>query len=227
MLLAGLLCIVLVFALGVLSKTALAHAQLRADRAIALQDRTDVLTTLARGLTTIATPETVGIAALVLIPLALAVSRRWAAALRALCTLAGALVLAVVAKNLISEHRPPQRLWALAADHGNSYPSGHATVAAAIAVTLILAATGAWRVAAILVAGAYALAVAGSRIYLADHYPLDVAGSILAALAAGFIVTGLATLPTVQARLNRLDPPRTCHEPAVSATERSSQSPSR
>jgi undecaprenyl-diphosphatase len=227
MLLAGLLCVVVVFALGVLSKTALAHAQLRADRAIALHDRTDVLTTLARVLTTIATPETVGIAALVLIPLVLLVLRRRVAAVQALCTLAGALVLAVVAKNLISEHRPPERLWALAADHGNSYPSGHATVAAAVAVTLILAATGVWRIAAVVVAGAYALAVAGSRIYLADHYPLDVAGSILCALAAGFIVTGLATLPTLRDRLHRLDPPRTPHEPAVSAAERPSQSPSR
>jgi membrane-associated phospholipid phosphatase len=50
----------------------------------------------------------------------------------------------------------------------------------------------------------YALAVAASRVYLADHYPLDVLGGMLCALAAAFIVTGLAALPVLQPYLRRL-----------------------
>jgi undecaprenyl-diphosphatase len=199
--------VVLMFALGVLSKTLLAQAQLRLDRYVAEHDRTPVLTSLARAATTIATPEIVGLAALVLIPLALLIGRRRVAALRSLCVLGGALALALVTKSLIGEPRPPTALWALQADHSPSYPSGHATVAAAIAVALVLAATTtAWRATATVLAGAYALAVAASRVYLADHYPLDVLGSIGCAVAAGFVVAGLAALPALRRRLNRIDP---------------------
>jgi undecaprenyl-diphosphatase len=92
------------------------------------------------------------------------------------------------------------------ADSGASYPSGHATTAAVLAVVLIvLAATVAGRLAAIVLGILYVLAVAASRVYLADHYPLDVLGSMLCALAAAFIVTGLAALPALQPHLRRLD----------------------
>jgi membrane-associated phospholipid phosphatase len=52
----------------------------------------------------------------------------------------------------------------------------------------------------------YAVAVAASRVYLGDHYPLDVLGSMLCALAAAFVVTGLAALPALQPWLRRLQP---------------------
>jgi hypothetical protein len=54
--------------------------------------------------------------------------------------------------------------------------------------------------------GPPASAVAASRFYLGDHYPLDVAGSLLCAAAAAFVVTGLAALPALQPRLRRLEP---------------------
>jgi membrane-associated phospholipid phosphatase len=63
------------------------------------------------------------------------------------------------------------------------------------------------RSAALVVAGLYVVAVAASRVYLADHYPLDVIGSVLCAVAAALIVTGLAALPALQPLLRRLDTP--------------------
>jgi membrane-associated phospholipid phosphatase len=72
-------------------------------------------------------------------------------------------------------------------------------------VALIVIAAGGWRYAAVVLGGLYAVAVAASRVYLADHYPLDVLGGMLCALAAAFAVTGLAALPAVQPWLRRLD----------------------
>ena len=70
---------------------------------------------------------------------------------------------------------------------------------------IVIATTSAGRRAAIVAGILYAAAVAASRVYLADHYPMDVLGGILCALAAGFIVTGLAALPALQPHLQRLE----------------------
>ncbi len=43
----------------------------------------------------------------------------------------------------------------------------------------------AWRYAAVVLGGLYAVAVAGSRVHLGDHYLLDMLGGMLCALAAG------------------------------------------
>jgi membrane-associated phospholipid phosphatase len=69
---------------------------------------------------------------------------------------------------------------------------------------ILIATTVAGRRAAIVLGILYAVAVAASRVYLADHYPPDVLGGMLCALAAGFIVTGLAALPALQPHLRRL-----------------------
>ena len=210
-LLAGAALAVLVLLLGVLAKTApVAGFDLRVDRHIAVYDRTGALTAAARAVTTLATPEIVGVGLMILIPVILVLARRRLDAAKAFCMIAGAFVLAEIGKKLIIEHRPPASLWAMKAGSGASYPSGHATTAAVLAVTVILVVTTGYasRSAALVLGSLYALAVAASRVYLADHYPLDVIGGILCALAAAFVVTGLAELPALQPRLRRLDAAR-------------------
>lgn len=170
---AGVGLSVVVLLLGVVAKTGpVAGFDLGVDRHIAAHDRTSTLTTLARAATTAATPEIVGVGLLILIPLILVLARRRLDALKAFCIIAGAFALAEVGKKLINEHRPPVALWAMKADSGASYPSGHVTTAAVVAVALfVIAATYAGRNAALVLGGLYALAVAASRVYLADHYP--------------------------------------------------------
>ena len=201
---------IVVMLIGLLAKTGpVAALELRADRHIALYDRTSTLTTLARAASTIATPETAGIGLMIVVPVILVLARRRLDALKVFCIFGGALALAGIAKILIGEHRPPAWMWAMPADSGASYPSGHATTAAVLAVALVVvAATLAGRGTALILGGSYAVAVAVGRVYLADHYPLDVLGGMLCALAAAFIVTGLAALPVLQPLLRRLEPNR-------------------
>ena len=208
-LLAGAGLCVLVLLLGELAKAGpVARLNLRADQHIAAHDRSGALTTLAKLASDIGKPETIGIGLMILVPVILLLTRRRLDAVKVFCMFAGAFALAEIGKKLINEHRPPASLQLVAADSGASFPSGHATVAAVAAVALVvIAATFAWRAAALVLGGLYALAVAVSRVYLGDHYPLDVLGGMLCALAAALVVTGLAALPALQPSLRRLEAP--------------------
>ncbi len=204
-LLAGVGLAVVALLLGELAKAGpVTRLNLRVDQHIAAHDRVPVLTTLAKAASTIGEPA-VGIGLMIIVPLILVLVRRRVDAVKVFCMFGAAFVLAEGGKRLIGEHRPPLSLQAMAADASPSYPSGHATTAASIAVTfIVIAATAAGRVTAIVLGGLYTLAVAVSRVYLGDHYPLDVLGSVLCAIAAAFIVTGLAALPALQPCLRRI-----------------------
>lgn len=210
-LLTGVGLCVAVLLLGELAKAGpVARLDLRIDEHIAAHDRTSALTSLAKFATSLGTPETIGAGLMILVPVILFLMRRRLDAVKVFCMFGGALALAEVAKKLVNEHRPPAALQAMAADHSGSFPSGHTTAAATLAVALVVvAATFAGRVTALVLGGLYAVAVAVSRFYLGDHYPLDVLGAMLCAVAAAYVVTGLAALPALQPFLRRLEPANT------------------
>ena len=205
-LITGVAAVFVTFVLGFIAKAGpVARLDLKVDQHIALHDRSSLLTSVFKAVSTAATPEIFGPVALVGLPLILLAFRRKLAAVMAFCTVGGGLALTEVAKKLVAEPRPPAALRLMAADSGASYPSGHATAAAVLAVALILVATTlTWRFTALILAGGFAVAVAASRVYLGDHYPLDVLGAMLSALAAGLIVAGLRTLPALQPLVRRL-----------------------
>jgi membrane-associated phospholipid phosphatase len=68
----------------------------------------------------------------------------------------------------------------------NSFPSGHTTAAASIAVALLLVVPAAHRLAAAVTGGAITAAVGLSVVILGWHYPSDVLGGLLVVGTWGF-----------------------------------------
>jgi undecaprenyl-diphosphatase len=114
--------------------------------------------------------------------------------------------LRLVLVNLIARPRPPRSDWAGFA-HGYAFPSGHTTtsaLSAGLLIWLVLGRlTGVWRATVATVLACWALAVGMTRAYLGVHWPTDVLGGWLLALAwlslAAAVVPGLlasGVLPT-------------------------------
>jgi membrane-associated phospholipid phosphatase len=123
-----------------------------------------------------------GIAVCILLPL---VFQRFRLAWRFLVTVGGAGVVMEVAKHIAKEPRPAVLLHGhiheRAIETGlNSFPSGHETVATAMALTLWLILPRRWRWLSIV----WIIIVGVSRIYLGDHTPYDVLGGFAIGLMA-------------------------------------------
>jgi membrane-associated phospholipid phosphatase len=160
------------------------------------------------GLTSVASAVTATGASGVLVPIvflaALVLGRgawlgrrlRQALAVTAVLLVGIGLRLALV--NLIARPRPPRSDWAGFA-HGYAFPSGHTTtsaLSAGVLIWLVLARlTGVWRAIVAPVLACWALAVGMTRAYLGVHWPTDVLGGWLLALAwlslAAAVVPGL------------------------------------
>lgn len=169
-----------------------ARRDLRVDVALA-HWRTPMATALALALTT-AAKEVVGIAVVGLGTLVLLVRRRIRSAVQLLLTAGLAWGFAYAVKVGVDRARPPAALELLLPDASPGFPSGHTTTAVVMVVVVwsVLAGAGRFRVVATLAALAFAFGVAASRVYLADHYPTDVAASFAIVLAATLLVSAAA-----------------------------------
>lgn len=87
--------------------------------------------------------------------------------------------LGITLKNEIDRTRPSSDNLLVRADSDPSFPSGHATIVSAGAAILFLRFNKGKQIIFSIILGAEALLVSYSRIYVGDHYPLDVVGGIL------------------------------------------------
>jgi membrane-associated phospholipid phosphatase len=200
----ALALLVTLVALGFVAKTSImTSADVYLDEDLAAL-RHEALTALAKAITDAAS-STVGAAAAVIVPVVLWLAHRRRDAVHALLLIGGALAVAFLVKALVHEHRPPQRLWVIAPNNPYSFPSGHATVAAALALTAVLITSGRSRPLVAAVGALFAAGVALTRLYLGVHYLPDVAGGFLVAACAELLAAGLLQLPLVNTRLRAPD----------------------
>jgi undecaprenyl-diphosphatase len=129
-------------------------------------------------------PEAVTVLAMVA-ALVFALRREMTAAFLVVASPLGASMIENVLKTLVGRHRP--HLWPGAQVlHSYSFPSGHATDAAALFAALCFLAWSRWdarrSIAATAVSCLLVLAVGVSRVYLGVHWPTDVIGGFSLAL---------------------------------------------
>jgi membrane-associated phospholipid phosphatase len=204
--LGGLLLLMLMALLGIAAKTpTLTRIDIRLDEHLEPM-RDAVLTLGAKGATVVA-QAAVGAVVAVVVPIGLWLVRRRRDALIAVCVMAGSLAVAFAAKTLLAEHRPPQRLWVIPPDNKASFPSGHATVAAAVALLLFLLVRGRPRVLVAILGTLFALGVGLARVYLGVHYPVDVVGGYLVAAGVSLMVVGFFDIPSIRRGLEDVGTP--------------------
>ena len=87
--------------------------------------------------------------------------------------------LGTVLKNEIDRARPSSVNLLAHADSDPSFPSGHATIVSAGAAILFLRFNKGKQLIFSIILGIEAILVSYSRIYVGNHYPLDVVGGIL------------------------------------------------
>jgi membrane-associated phospholipid phosphatase len=216
--LGGLLLLALMALLGIAAKTpAVTRADIRLDEHL-VPMRDAALTFGAKGATLVA-QAAVGAVLAVVVPIGLWLMRRRRDALVAACLMVGSLGVAFTAKALVSEHRPPQRLWVIPPDNPASFPSGHATVAAAVALLLALLVRGRARVLVVTLGALFALCVGFARVYLGVHYPVDVVGGYLVAAGVSLVVAGFFDIPSISRGLEDVGTPATGRHHAGRASE--------
>ncbi|MGL5442567.1 MAG: phosphatase PAP2 family protein [[Mycobacterium] stephanolepidis] len=144
------------------------------------------LTAVAVVVTHLGSPTAVSIATVVAALMIWRFTRSARTAATVAVAVAAAFFLAAVAKWTVGEHRPPGEAQ-LVAESGWSFPSGHVTGTAALAgiLTVVVAYRYRdWRRQAALLGTIVAvLAVAGSRLYLGDHWMVDVLAGIVLSTA--------------------------------------------
>lgn len=154
-------------------------------RNLVIEHRTAFLTHTARIVTQLGSGWVTGLIVVACV-VALAIRRRWRAALVVGLSSAGAALLVEVVKRLVGRTRPPIATRLVDA-HGLAFPSGHAaqSIACYGAIAWLaweLGGTRRVRVLAAVMAASIAFAVGFSRVYLGVHWPSDVLSGWLVGL---------------------------------------------
>jgi membrane-associated phospholipid phosphatase len=126
------------------------------------------------------------------------IARRNRETVAALAVVAGANLSTQVLKHVFEHAR-----WTMVLGWGNqpspdSYPSGHTTAAASLAVALVLIAPPRWRPLAAAVGGAFTIAVGVGVVVIKVHYPSDVVGGLL--VVASWTLAAIAALRLIRPR---------------------------
>lgn len=202
--LVGTLALCALVVLGAVVRSAgVAQQELGIDRILQLA-RSTTTTTIALALTTTA-QEAAGLAALVIGIIVLIVRRRRWDATVLFCMAGASWALALVAKAVVMRPRPPASVWLLRPDPTPGFPSGHTTTALVIVLIAVMVFRGTrWMPAGVAVAVVYAVAVGASRLYLGDHYPTDILGSLLTVGAAALLVSAVLNLGVVHRAVPRI-----------------------
>jgi membrane-associated phospholipid phosphatase len=102
--------------------------------------------------------------------------------------------ISVVAKDLVARDRPTitSFQYLLQTDNEYSFPSGHATIVAGGSATTFALFRGNRKTLISIALTLEAALVCASRVYLGQHYPLDVIGGIILGVGVSFIFVGVS-----------------------------------
>jgi len=157
-----------------------------------VEHRSPMLTTVMKAVSQAGSPGAMVVLALVVTALLFRRTGQWSVALIPLVSAAVGTAAEVSLKRVVARSRPPI-VNRLVPESGRSFPSGHATVSAALLAAVFLIAPRLVPARFVLVVRVLAVlavvAVGLSRLYLGVHYPLDVlAGWVIGAAIAALVV---------------------------------------
>jgi undecaprenyl-diphosphatase len=116
-------------------------------------------------------------------------SKRWNYSLYTIMTFLGAITISYTGKIIIHRARP--HLWELVYQIGSDYsfPSGHAMSSMSFAIVLIILTwNSSWRWLTIIFSSLFVISIAWTRLYLGVHYPSDIVGGWMIAIAWSMVV---------------------------------------
>lgn len=110
-----------------------------------------------------------------------AIRRRWRGGAAAFAVLGGSLATTEIAKHVLITR--PNLTGVLAGDGANSFPSGHTTVAVAVAVVVLIVLPRSWRALGTLLAAMAATLVANGTMTVGWHRASDAIGAVAIVMA--------------------------------------------
>jgi membrane-associated phospholipid phosphatase len=115
--------------------------------------------------------------------------KRWNYSLYTIITFLGAITISYTGKIIVHRARP--HLWELFYQIGSDYsfPSGHAMSSMSFALVLIILTwNSSWRWLTVIFGSLFVISIAWTRLYLGVHYPSDIVGGWMMAIAWSMVV---------------------------------------